>query len=614
MKIFSPINILLLIILIITFIFPLNSVNASNEFSASYKIKYFLYENGLVEVKQNITLTNLTSEYRPESYTLKLKSLNISDVSGEDKKGQLTIDLTKAAGETIIKTKFNDIIAGKNKTLDFSLSYLTPDYLKRNGQVWEVYLPGLPNDENMTSYEITIDVPEIFSPPLYFSPPDLNNDLIWTKNELNNSGIFGIFGEYQLFDFYLKYRLQNTGINPVYTEIALPPDTAYQQVIYKNIEPKPNNVYFDNDGNYLASFYLEPSEQKTVKTYGQAKIFAAPTEKKLLSSGERKKYLQPKKYWEVNDPLIQKTALSFSDPKAIYDYVSSNLSYDYQKINQDNVIRLGAKKTLLNKDKAICMEFTDLFIALSRASGIPAREINGYAYTANPKLQPLSLNKDILHAWPEYYDDKAGFWVAVDPTWGNTTNGLDYFSKFDLNHFAFVIKGTNSEYPIPAGAYKKNAYESKDIEITLAEKELKPSRNIINVNLKGPNSTNSGFKFFITITITNLSGQSIKGENFSLNLHNLILLNKINNRFESLPPFGHQQIVLELISPSYLYKGVGKINLLLANSENSKEILLSPFYYDKMFQLILGGVIVVFIFAFVFAGKIRSILFQKSKK
>ncbi len=29
----------------------------------------------------------------------------------------------------------------------------------------------------------------------------------------------------------------------------------------------------------------------------------------------------------------------------------------------------------------------------------------------------------------------------IDPTWGATTGGVDYFETLDFDHFAFVVKG-----------------------------------------------------------------------------------------------------------------------------------------------------------------------------
>src|SRR3989344_2583826 len=125
------------------------------------------------------------------------------------------------------------------------------------------------------------------------------------------------------------------------------------------------------------------------------------------------------------------------------------------------------------------MEFTVLFIALARAAGIPAREVNGFAYTQNEKERPLSLVKDVLHAWPEYYDSDIQTWVMVDPTWGNTTGGVDYFYTLDFDHFAFVIKGVNSSYPIPAGGYKiSQDLQTKDININFGDNFGTPTQTL----------------------------------------------------------------------------------------------------------------------------------------
>ena len=143
------------------------------------------------------------------------------------------------------------------------------------------------------------------------------------------------------------------------------------------------------------------------------------------------------------NPIIIDEAKNLKTAKGIYDFVSTKLKYDYERV-KPNVERLGAVNALNNPNSAICMEFTDLFIALARAAGIPAREVNGFAYTENPKIQPLSLVNDVLHAWPEYYDYEKGVWIPVDPTWASTTGGVDYFNKLDLRHFTFVMHGKSS--------------------------------------------------------------------------------------------------------------------------------------------------------------------------
>ena len=148
------------------------------------------------------------------------------------------------------------------------------------------------------------------------------------------------------------------------------------------------------------------------------------------------------------------------------------------------------------------MEFTDLFIALVRAAGIPARELDGYAHTSNTALRPLTLTKDILHAWPEYWDDRRG-WVMVDPTWENTTGGVDYFNKFDLNHFVFAVKGSSSEMPVPAGSYKFSGEDSDDVRVVLSGNDFLGKAQI-GTQIDVSNQIIAGFPASLKIKIINL--------------------------------------------------------------------------------------------------------------
>ena len=72
-----------------------------------------------------------------------------------------------------------------------------------------------------------------------------------------------------------------------------------------------------------------------------------------------------------------------------------------------------------------CDEHTQLFIALARAAGIPARAAAGLA---------LVGTKFYYHAWPEVF---VGKWVAVDPTFGQF--------PADASHLRFVYGGLDRQ-------------------------------------------------------------------------------------------------------------------------------------------------------------------------
>jgi len=91
----------------------------------------------------------------------------------------------------------------------------------------------------------------------------------------------------------------------------------------------------------------------------------------------------------------------------------------------------------------------------------------------------------MLHSWAEFYDPNFG-WIPVDPTWG-TTSGIDYFTKLDTNHLAFVVKGADSEYPFPAGTYRVDTDEKQvNIDFAQNQRDFSPRLEIekkVNLNI-----------------------------------------------------------------------------------------------------------------------------------
>jgi transglutaminase-like putative cysteine protease len=87
---------------------------------------------------------------------------------------------------------------------------------------------------------------------------------------------------------------------------------------------------------------------------------------------------------------------------------------------------------------ADCTEYADLMIALSRASGIPARYFEGLYY-AEQQADPQARTE---HAWLEVYLPGSG-WVAMDPTLGRSPKSRDeYFAHHQPNRI-IVTQGRN---------------------------------------------------------------------------------------------------------------------------------------------------------------------------
>lgn len=481
-------------------------VRASGQFQADYDVQYAVSPAGKTIVTQHITLTNKEPDFYPREYSLLLDSDKISNVIAYDDGGVITPEISVKDNKTRITLTFNVKSIGLGKTLKFSLRYEHSGIASRVGSIWEIYVPGVVNDPDIGTYDVTLSVPPSFGPAAYISPAAGNGNR-WTKDQMIRGGIAAAYGKQQSFDVTLSYVLTNDSASSAIQEIALPPDTAYQEVVLTSLEPKPTTVIRDDDGNWLAKYALAPHQSLSVTAGMVVSTFLTPRTTFQQKPIAEDVYLREQKYWQISNPDIVKLAQRYTTPRAIYDYVSTHLSYAYEKVTA-KAARMGAVEANRNPKEAVCMEFTDLFIAIARAANIPARRVVGYAYTNNPKLRPLSLVSDILHAWPEYYDREQGVWVPVDPTWANTTGGVDYFTKLDFNHIVFAIQGIDSEYPYPAGYYRDATKTGRDISVEFSKDPgAKKTAQVVG-RIEFPEQVSAGTTARGSIIVENRGGES----------------------------------------------------------------------------------------------------------
>lgn len=460
---------------------------AAGEFSTAYDVTYEVHSDGATTVIQQVTITNKTPDYYVSEYTVTIGSDSVSEVTASDAGGPLAVEVREEEGVnggrgTRIHVVFNEQVAGVGRQLAWTLRYRDSSIAAKRGQIWEVNIPRLSLHPEIDEYRVTLWTSAELGSLLYISPDPVSQRLAdtgqrfsFTRSQMTASGVRAAFGGNQLYHFRLTYHLKNPGLTSALTEIALPPDiTDFQRIFFTGINPAPSEIKVDTDGNYLAQFKLSGSEQRDIVVEGLAQVFYRDG---VAASDSFSPYLLANEYWEVDDPLIREVAeeLSFevrdcSSPscevtlaKAVYDYVVETLTYDRSRAGE-TLERMGALGSLERRDHAICVDFADLFVTLARAVGIPARSLEGYAFT-----EEENLRSDVLHGWAQVYLPERG-WVSVDPTWGATT-GQDYFDAFDLNHIVFAIKGLQSDYPFPAGAYKIDLEETDDVAVDFASAE-----------------------------------------------------------------------------------------------------------------------------------------------
>ena len=117
--------------------------------------------------------------------------------------------------------------------------------------------------------------------------------------------------------------------------------------------------------------------------------------------------LQPEPLLEVKHPeivaLAQRLAGSSREPGVVAQRINT---WVHDSLRKEISIGIPSALQVLRARKGDCNEHAQLFVALARAAGVPARVASGLTYVDG---------KFYYHAWPEVL---LRGWVAVDPTFG----------------------------------------------------------------------------------------------------------------------------------------------------------------------------------------------------
>ena len=138
-------------------------------------------------------------------------------------------------------------------------------------------------------------------------------------------------------------------------------------------------------------------------------------------------FLRPNRYVDYS-PGTKAVAVGLeltrglSDPlekvAAVYDYVTSTLSYDFEKAETVKSGYLPDLDTVLEAGKGICFDYAALMTAMLRSQQIPCKLVVGYAGS-------------VYHAWISVWTEEQGWidgllffdghsWKRMDPTFADS--------------------------------------------------------------------------------------------------------------------------------------------------------------------------------------------------
>ncbi|MCX6384479.1 MAG: transglutaminase domain-containing protein [Actinobacteria bacterium] len=253
-----------------------------------------------------------------------------------------------------------------------------------------------------------------------------SNENSGTKNEIQVS-----------FDMDYKFNISGN-VSDISFIVIIPKDYKdRQKIINSQYSIKPERVFDDGPNTYAefiinnptTNFELNIMDEIVLSQYGLDTAFNAGN--KDFDAKDLDKYLAAEKYIEKDDEEIIKTAGNFEGEdtyvlvQAIYDYVMENMEW-VEYVPED----VGAKVALIEK-RGDCTSYSDLFIALLRAKGIPARIVEGYTIDAT------DLN--VGHNWVEVYFNDIG-WVPFDPTYDDNNGSTSLFNNLNNIYVYFSLK------------------------------------------------------------------------------------------------------------------------------------------------------------------------------
>ena len=588
------------ILAIFAFIFVLPQ-NTFAESEQSKIVTYDINENGTANITYEISLRNKDPHSYISKYTLSTGLESLGNTSARLVTGQpLTHRVFDDENTKSVEITFPQPSQAQDN-VNWILSYSSMEPVTTIGNIREISVPGFIGDMNLT---VIIKIPKSFGSADYLSSPPTEESLEgekrvfkFTDPKIKNSGVFISAGKEQFYKFTYRYKLENNENTRMRATVALPPDYKNQEIFFEKIEPTPADGYRDADGNYIAEYLVDPGEKYDILIEGKAKIRNARSNNFESPDLNLQEYLQPDVYWEVNNneifslalELIEGKVSNYEKAQAIYNYVASELNYNTDALDDIKRQRLGAKVVLSEKDNAICQEYSDLFVTLSRAAGIPARLLAGYT-TAGIGYD---LPQNALHAWAEFYDEEKG-WVTVDPTWESTSDGFNFFDNVGINHFVLSIRGVSSTEPPLVLSFTPTDDVSDNLVIEPISASPEENGGQVEFALSFPEIVSTGIINTGTAVITNNTNHVISGYRLLVSGELVTIFVPEFDETRAIFP-GEQETIEFTVLPKSLFKtdtDTAKITFIATLGEEERIDMVESVEFDiEINKIILYGFI-----------------------
>ncbi|MFC1475673.1 transglutaminase family protein, partial [Candidatus Zixiibacteriota bacterium] len=128
----------------------------------------------------------------------------------------------------------------------------------------------------------------------------------------------------------------------------------------------------------------------------------------------RERFLSDESKYQTTDPFIAKSVKeAVGDEQNAYWVARKIFNYIIERMHYELVGGWNLAPTVLERGSGSCSEYSFVFIAMSRAAGLPARYAGSVAIRGDD-----ASTDNVFHRWAEVYLPNIG-WVPIDPSGGD---------------------------------------------------------------------------------------------------------------------------------------------------------------------------------------------------
>lgn len=269
----------------------------------------------------------------------------------------------------------------------------------------------------------------------------------------------------QVYTVMNTVKLENRSTRSIYNinlEVPLSnvDGVEWQEVLGEEFSPAPVRITLDSDGRRVGHYTiaelksgqtLDLVQRVAVRNYCISYDLSEMTATEVPQ--EMAEYLRATTEINCNSAPIKEfaaqnteaTANPYLKARLLFAAVNSYMTYDNSEQQSHSAVSAFYRKS------GNCEDYANLYAALLRAEGIPAKVVTGYLYgheaqTDNRYVSASGhINADKMrHSWVLFYINGVG-WLPADPTFSYTANGGDG-GVVDWSRFAQITSDNRLVY------------------------------------------------------------------------------------------------------------------------------------------------------------------------